>query len=521
MSASREKKQRQGAGPSEKAAQAQQGQAAYQRKVRTYTAIGVVVVVLVAALLIWNSGIFQSRATAATVGDTDYTVADVSYFYRSAWLNTYQWYYQYGLSSYIPAEDAVANSETGETYRDQFMDQALTLMTNITALYDAAIADGYSASDVADDVQATIDTTKASASYYGYSYASYLKANYGRYMSKSAYESILTRVAIANAYATAHQDSLTYDDDAIQAYYEENKDTLDTFEYSYLYFTPAAIETKDEDGNDLELTDEEEAALKEEALADAKEKAEAALAAIEDGGDIADVIEEYEPTSSADHTTTVGSSLSSTYKEELIGYKDGEAGLVENGTSGYYVVVRHSRYLNETPNADVYHILISAETTTDEDGKTVEPTDEAWAAAKEQAEAVLAEYEAGEQTAEAFAALAEKYSDDKDSDGNLNNGALYTNISPSDPYTTEFLDWIFGDEAPHSVGDTGIVRHEGDVSSSYAYWGYHIMYYAADNNPVWKNTVISTLTNDDMTAWQEELSSGYTAAFTNAANDLG
>ena len=61
MSASREKKQRQGAGPSEKATQANQERAAYKRKARIYTIIGVVVVVLVAALLIWNSGLFQSR----------------------------------------------------------------------------------------------------------------------------------------------------------------------------------------------------------------------------------------------------------------------------------------------------------------------------------------------------------------------------------------------------------------------------------------------------------------------------
>ena len=81
MSAAREKKQRQGSGPSDKAAQANQKQAAYKRKVRTYTSIGVVVAVLVAALLIWNSGFFQSRALAATVGDNELSAAELSYYY--------------------------------------------------------------------------------------------------------------------------------------------------------------------------------------------------------------------------------------------------------------------------------------------------------------------------------------------------------------------------------------------------------------------------------------------------------
>lgn len=520
MSASREKKQRQGAGPSAKAVQAQQEQAAYKRKVRTYTAIGVVVVVLVAALLIWNSGIFQAKQTAATVGDTNYSVADVSYAYQTARYNANAFYIAYGMSAYIPDDDSVKDEESGQTYREYYMENALTLLTNTTALYDAAVAEGYTESDVADAVQSAIDSAKAAASSAGYSYGAYLKAYYGRYMSASAYEAILTRSCIADAYYQAKNDSLTYTDDELESYYQENKDDLDTFEYSYLYFKPDAVKTTDEDGKDLELTDEEKKELEAQALADAKETAEAALAALQDGALPVDVIKEYEPSSSGDHTTTVGSSVSSTYKDELLKCKEGEAVLVENGTSGYYVVVFHSRTRVETPNADICHIVITAETTTDEDGKTVEPTEEAWAAAQAKAEEVLAEYEAGEHTQEAFVALAEKYSEDKDANGNLYNGALYTNISPTSSYVTEFLDWIFGDEAPHSVGDTGIVRHEGSTSSSSSYWGYHIMYYAADNNPVWKNTAISALKSDDLSDWQEELASGYTAAYTDAVDNL-
>jgi hypothetical protein len=216
----------------------------------------------------------------------------------------------------------------------------------------------------------------------------------------------------------------------------------------------------------------------------------------------------------------VGSSLSSVYGDELKSYSAGQSGLVENGSSGYYVVVLHSRALNEDPTADVRHILVSAETTTDDDGNTVAPTDEAWTTAQTKAEEILAEYQAGEQTEEAFTALAQKYSDDTDSDGNVNNGGLYTNIAPTSSYVTEFLDWIF-ETSTRTPGDTGIVRHEGDTSSSYAYWGYHIMYYVGDNVPVWKTSATSSLKSTDLTAWEEGLAEGYTAAFTDAASDLG
>lgn len=518
MSASREKKQRQGSGPSERDTQAQQKAAAYKKKVRLYTGIGVVIVVLVAALLTWNSGIFQRGQTAVTVGDTNYTVNDLNYFYQDARYSSFYIYYSLGMTP--PSDDTVMSSESGQTYREYFLDQALENMTSFTAAYDEAIKNGYSESDVADEVQSQIKSAKANASSNGYSYGAFLKLQYGRYMTAGAFESILTKVAVADAYASDHSDSLTYTDEEIQAYYEENKDSLDTFEYSYLYFTPEAVATTDEDGNDLELTDDEKAKLEEEALAAAKEKAEAALAALEDGGNAADLIEEYELTSSnsGDHTSSVGSSVSSVYSEKLFGMKAGEVALVENGTSGYYVIALHQRELSDDVSADVRHILIRAETTEDSEGNTVAPTDDAWAAAKEKAEQILAEYQAGEQTEDAFTALAKEYSQDVNSSGELNNDGLYTGITKTSGYVEEFLGWIF--DTAHETGDVGLVQHEGDASSSSSYWGYHIMYYVGDTL-TWKVTAEDALRSDDMTQWQDALKEGYTASLTSAADYVG
>ena len=138
MSASREKKQRQG-GISDKVTQADQKQAAYKRKVRTYTAIGVVVVVLVAALLIWNSGFFQSRALAATVGDNELSAAELSYYY-------YDVRYPYTIYSMIdtsvPDDEQIYDEEEGTTYHDFFLEEALSAAQSELALYDAAITAG-------------------------------------------------------------------------------------------------------------------------------------------------------------------------------------------------------------------------------------------------------------------------------------------------------------------------------------------------------------------------------------------
>lgn len=513
MSASREKKQRQGTGPSARDVQTQQQTAAYKKKVRLYTVIGIVVVVLVAALLTWNSGIFQRNQTAATVGSTNYSVNDVNYYYQAARYESFMWYYYMGSTP--PSDETVMDSDSGKTYREYFLEQALDKLTRTTALYDDAIKNGYSEKDVADDVDEQIKSAKESASSNGYSYGAFLKAQYGRYMTPSAFKSILTKDILATTYYNDHAKSLTYSDGDLQAYYDENKDSLDTFEYSYLYFTPADVVTTDEDGNDLELSEEKKAELEKQALADAKAKAEKALAAVKSGSEIAGLIEQYELTASTsgDHTATVGSNVSSAYRDQLFSLKDGESALVENGESGYYVIVLHERKLVEDPTADVRHILVRAETTTGEDDSIVAPTDEAWAAAQEKAEKILAEYQAGEQTEEAFAALADKYSDDAGSEG-----GLYEGIAENSSYVPEFLGWIF--DTQHQPGDTGIIRHEGDISSSGSYWGCHVMYYVGAANPVWMNTAESALRSADAAEWRDGLESGYTAALTSAADHV-
>lgn len=498
MSASREKKQRQGTGPSNQEIVAQEKAAAYKSKVRRYTIIGVVIAVLVAILLVWNSGLIQRGQTAATVGDTKYSVNDVNYYYQSAKYNANYIYYMYGMEA--PADDTVMNAETGETYRDYYLETALASLTQLTALYDGAIAAGYSDADVADTVKEQIATAKSYASTNGYGYGAFLKAQFGRYMTPAAYKSMLTRAAVADLYYSDYSDSLEYSSDDLQAYYEENKDALDTFDYSYLYFTPEEAEAGEN------ATEEEIAELKSMALARAKTFAELALASVESGTAIADVAESYPDASFTEHANIVGSSLSSIYREELIALAEGESAFVENGESGYYVITLHERKLSDENVVDVRHILINAETADDASA----PTDEAWNDALAQIEEIKAEYLSGDKSEESFAALAEKYSTDG---GSNTNGGLYTGIAQGD-FVTEFDSWLF-DQA-HSVGDIEIIKHAAGEDDSNGYYGYHLAYYAGEGK-LWESTASSALLEADVTEWVEGLASGYEAEYTSAS----
>lgn len=519
MSASREKKQRQGAGPSEKAVQAQQEQAARKRKTIIYSAIGAVIAVLVVALLIWNSGFFQSRSTAATVGDTNLTAAEFSFFYYG----TRNYYANYGsLLGYsydasVDDDEQFADAANNITWRDQFLNEALSSAQQQVVLYQEALAGGHTAAEVKDTVDSSIASIKSAAASNGYSFISYLRLMYGPYMTASIYEKMTTQALLADLASEDKENELynSYTQDDLRDYYgsENHADTLDTFEYSYLYFTPAAVETKDENGN--ELDEDKVNAQKEQALAEARVIADEALAEYKDGESVSHLIEHYAPSTSGDHITAVGTgTISSIYRDQLLELDKGEATVVENSTSGYYLVVYHDRYLVEEPTRDVRHILSLAETTTDESGNLVAPTDEAWAAAKEKIDAIKADWDAGSKTEDAFATLANQRSDD----GNGDTGGLYDRRSPGS-FVTEFNDWVFDDA--RQPGEVGLVQHEGDVSQSNSYWGYHLIYFVGENEPAWMGTVRSTLANEAQHEWQHELTEQQPAVLAGGASHLG
>ena len=125
VSASREKKTRQTMTDeiNDKQLKARQEAAKAKRSTVFNTVIGVVVAVLVAALLLWNSGVFQKGATAATIGDVDYSPAEVSYYYTSAYQEVYMMA-QYGLANYNPSlppqEQTFASEELGRSWLAAF-----------------------------------------------------------------------------------------------------------------------------------------------------------------------------------------------------------------------------------------------------------------------------------------------------------------------------------------------------------------------------------------------------------------
>lgn len=565
MSASREKKQRQifvGEGPTQAQLREQKEAAAKKRQTIIYWVIGIIAVIAVTALLVWNSGIFQRGTVAATVGDTKLTVGEMQCYYnlsRSNELYQQQLYASMGYSLYSDpyksydfysslGDNQIFNTETNQTYRQHWEETALTNARRTIAISAAAKAAGYTLSaDGQKKVDDEIAALPSDATSSGYpSVSSYLSAYYGRYVTENILRSVTTARELASEYQTHCQSQVTVEQADLDKYAEEKPADVYSYDFRYAFISGTAP-TTDADGNTVDPTDEQKA----NALASAKAKADSLVAAIQEA-ESDDVKEDlftrlvaaavgetstYANANSNLQTGILGYDLSPNYynsayyewltSADRVKY---DVTAIEGSDSapGYHVILFLNRYLNDENTVDFRHILIQPEELVDdpdtpdvdeskgrEDDPETEdideskiPTDEQLAAAKAKAEEILAQYEAGEKTEAAFGTLANENS----SDGGSNTaGGLYTYVEQGD--MVENVDaWIF--DPARQPGDTGIVSN---VEPGSRYYGYHVMYFVGVNDPRWRAVAESALKSETNSAWLEDVLAPYPASWV----DLG
>ena len=157
MSASTERKNRiaaREAGTDKKtlAAQEEEKKKAQSRRRWTWGMIGVVV--LIAAILLLNSGLMYTMTTALTANTTKYTPAQVNYYYGRDYVNLVNTYGNYASMLGIDTSLGLAGLKDqecpmtdGGTWRDYFRDSAKTDVQQIQALLDYAKENGISLND--------------------------------------------------------------------------------------------------------------------------------------------------------------------------------------------------------------------------------------------------------------------------------------------------------------------------------------------------------------------------------------
>ena len=530
MSASDKKKLR-AAERAEKMTERQLAEQKEAKKLKLFTTAFVVVLALMVCFAAYigisktieNSGIREKNTVALTIGDHEINNVELNYYFVDSvnqFANTYGSYASlFGLDLTKPLDEQVVSEETGTTWADDFMTQAVDSAKSVYALCDEAEANGFTLSDKdKNEIELAMENTAFYAMYYyGYStMGDFLKAMYGPGSTEESYREYYTMTYTADAYGTKYTNDLVYEDADLREAEAENYSAYSNFTYNYYYLNAEKFLA---DPDNTEYTEEEyakavsaaEKAAKSLTNADITDAAalDAAIAALE-------INAEVENAASTASSEVAYSGLNSVYADWIadsarkagdLAYfartstSTDEAGNETTKTDGFYVVMFNGRNDNNFPLINIRHILVAFEggTTDSTTGETVY-SDTEKAAARTEAEELFNQWKSGEATEESFAALANEKSDD----GDGTTGGLYENVYPGQ-MVTNFNDWCF-DES-RKAGDTGIVETE---------YGYHIMYYSGDSDVLYRDYMIENdLRNADATAWYTALIEGVTSELKN------
>lgn len=508
----------------------QKKEQAEARKLKVMTVVFTVVIIAIVATFlvtqltnaISRNGLIEKNTTALTVGEHKLSSVVMNYYLYDAisaeynnYSNTYgeavsYYYTSIGLDLTKPLDQQKYKNDEYATWADYYWAEAVKNAKADYAVYDAAMAANFT---LPEESLASIDANLQNMELYGmiYGYSSadqYMRTFYGNGASTKSYRQYSIVSATAAAYYSDHLAGLSYDDAAIRGYEETRFNNYSEYTIFSYYLKCSDFLTGGTKGDDGKITyTEEEKAAAREAAREASEILAAATTeedlntAIGNLPFNAELEADKKPTCSK--STNAHTSLVAEYADWLgaADRKEGDAkafpytskttnedGTTSEVTEGYYILMFVSRNDNLKPLANVRHILIAFEGgTTDSNGKTVY-SDAEKAAAKEKAEALLAQWKEGEATEESFIALVK---DNTDDEGSKETGGLYEDIHKKSNYVTNFLNWCIADE--REPGQTGIVETE---------YGYHIMYYSSHDEVTYRDYMITQdLKSEAMEAW--------------------
>ncbi len=480
-----------------------------------------------------RSGIIEKNTIAATVGEHQLNSIIMNYYFRDAVTADYNeknetygdytdsYFQSLGLDLTKPLNEQVYNKETGETWADYYMEEAVKNAQDDYALYDLAQADKDFTLPESD--KANIDSTLMNLQFYAaFSGASdvdqYLRIMYGNGANEENFREYCTVGTTAAAYYNAHMEALDYSDEDIRAYEKDRYNNYSAYSFASYYLANTSFYeggTTDENGTTT-YSDEEKEAGRVKAEAIAKELAgkatveelDAAIAALDINKD------KETPASSTKNTDVMHTTLYEKYAEWLSSAdrKEGDTTVLPNATTstdadgketevinGYYVLFFQERNDSLEHLANVRHILINYEGGTKDDQGNTTYSDEEKAAAKKQAEELLDKWKNNEPTEESFIALVKDNTDDTAS---AETGGLYEDIHRESQYMENFRAWAI--DASRKPGDTGIVESD---------YGYHIMYFSSWDELTFRDFMIQNeLTSNDMESWMESLQEATKAA---------
>lgn len=425
--------------------------------------IGIVIVALIAAFILS----FPIRSMIAlnsayiTVNGEKVTQVEFDYNYalaKTSYLSSDAGYF---VSMYMDVNTLDSQMYTDTlTFGDYFEQIAADQIANTKALKAAAEAEGFTY-DTTADYEAAMADMKLAAETAGVTLKEYIKGVYGDLATESRIKAYMEEMLYTAAFYEKKAEDLMPGIEEITTYYEENKASYDSIDY-HMSIVEADLPktTTDAENNEVPYEPTEEEITK--AMAEAKVKAEAAAKTVAKDG------EGY-----------VGVNQQNTYINSLItdflfdeGRKEGDTYIAEDTANNRYLVVSFDgRYRDETPTVDARAII-----STSLDAQTI-----------------LDEWKAGAATEESFIELVGKYDESGAAEG-FQESIITTNLAE------DMKEWL--NDSSRQQGDTFAINVEGDAN--------YVLYYMDKSDPSWQVYIRSTLLNETMNAYIEEISAGFT-----------
>lgn len=459
-----------------------------------------------------GSGIIEKNTVAATIGDHELNSVTMSYYYADTVSNTYNsWTSMYGdatatylsmlgLDLTLPLDEQPHYDGEG-TWADYFMETALDRARADYAVYDIAMAEGYTLSSEANlNLESTVNYKDLYAMYGGYTDVDdYMVSFYGPGADRDSYYEYAKISAIASAYYNDYSAALEYTDADIRAHEAGNEQNYNSYTYAsyYLGYAKYLEEGTTDPSAEQIATAAAMAEVDAAKLVEATtiEELDAAIAELEVNAETANVTStKNENMLYTSVNSVVRDWVSSSSREEgdIAMIPNNVTSTDENGNettalNGYYVVLFQGSNSNTEPMDDVRHLLVKFEGGTQDESGNMVYTDEEKAAAKEKAEGYLNTWRSGDATEETFIELASQYSVDSSAE----NGGLIAGIHAGSSYVPTFLDW--STDPDRKVGDTDIIE---------SMYGYHVMYYVGENALSYRDSLITEeLRNADLDEW--------------------
>ena len=470
------------------------------KKEKRNTFIGIVCTILVVALLgslvayssLVTNGYFLRRTVAATTENYTVDNAVFSYFFNNNYQNFYSSYgYYLGIDANTSLKSqACSMYSDGTTWFDYFAASAKSNLSNTLAFCEEANARGITLDEEdyqqIDDVIASI---KAAAKQAGVSTSYYIHAMYGTGVNQKDLRRALELAVLASKCSQAITDAYNYGEADYSKYIEENPNALLYAEYAA--FNMETADTLEDDDKTAILLQGyldrfSAVTTKDEFDTVAFDYLRNVVYANDEDTTDEEIREEVETlTTKATYVKDDATSEWAFAEERKAGDVLTEISEDKTTYSAYLLISPAS--LDEYKTVNVRHILLSADTYGSDE------------AAKAKAEELLASFKGG---ADAFAALAEEYSEDT---GSNENGGLYENVGKGE-MVDEFDAWLYTEG--RKVGDTGIVESD---------YGYHIMFFDGEGMIAWHVQADNALKNAQYSADSAAINEKYPTTFDNKA----